>query len=98
MKPLFSTKGDHSANIKLTGKDEIIQSDDKVVVTLYSFLKSAVSSLKVQSYKLYNNKYMITSTQATNTKIFAVIILLVFTLLNRKVLFITEKTLEIVKK
>ena len=91
MKLLFSSKGDHSANIKLTGKDEIIQSDDKVAVTLYSFLKSAVSSLKVKSCKLYNNKYMIVSTQATNTEIFAVIILLVFTLLSRKVLFRNRK-------
>ena len=29
--------------------------------------------LKVQSCKLYNNKYMISSTQITNTEIFAFI-------------------------
>ena len=33
--------------------------------------------LKVQSCKLYNNKYMIASTQITNTEIFAFIDVLV---------------------
>ena len=52
--------------------------------------------LMVQSCKLYNNKYMITSTQITNTKISASIG--VFKLLSCKVLFITEKTIETDKK
>ena len=52
--------------------------------------------LKVQSCKLYNNKYMIASTQITNTEIFAFIAVLVFKLLSRKVLFI--KRIETVKK
>ena len=47
--------------------------------------------LKVQSCKLYNNKYMIASTQITNTEIFAFIAVLVFKLLSRKVLFINRK-------
>ena len=47
--------------------------------------------LKVQSCKLYNNKYMISSTQITNTEIFAFIAALVFKLLSRKVLFINRK-------
>ena len=47
--------------------------------------------LKGQSCKLNNNKYMITSTQITNTEIFAFITVLVFKLLNRKVLFINRK-------
>ena len=93
MKPLFSNKGDHSANIKLTEKDEIIQSDNKVAVTLYSFLKSAVSSLKVQSCKLYN-KYIIASTQTTNIEIFAFLVVLVFKLLSRKVLFVNRKDIR----
>ena len=54
--------------------------------------------LKVQSCKLYNNKYTIASTQITNTEIFTFIAVLVFKLLSRKVLFITEKTIETVKK
>ena len=49
------------------------------------------SILKVQSYKLYNNKYMIPSTQITNTEIFLFIAVLVFKLLTRKVLFIHRK-------
>ena len=49
--------------------------------------------LKVQSSKLYNHKYMIVSTQITNTEIFAFIPILVFKLLNRKVL-LKEKTIE----
>ena len=47
--------------------------------------------LKVQSCKLCNNKYMITSTQITNTEIFAYIAFLVSQLLSREVLFINIK-------
>ena len=47
--------------------------------------------LKIQSCKLYNNKYMIASTQITNPEIFAFIAVVVFKLLNRKVLFINKK-------
>ena len=47
--------------------------------------------LKVQSCKLYNNKYMIASTQITNTEIFTFIAVLVFKLLSRKILFINRK-------
>ena len=36
--------------------------------------------LKMQSYKLYNNKYMYTSTQITNTGTFTFIAVLVFKL------------------
>ena len=50
-----------------------------------------ISVLKVQSCKLYINKYMITSTQTTNTEIFAFIAVLVFKLLSCKVLFINRK-------
>ena len=48
-------------------------------------------NLKVQSCKLYNNKYMIISTQITNTEILTFIAALVFRLLSRKVLFINRK-------
>ena len=48
-------------------------------------------NLKVQSCKLYNNKYMIASTQTTNIDIFAFIAVLVFQLLRCKVLFINIK-------
>ena len=49
------------------------------------------SLLKVQSCKLYNNKYIITSTPITNAEIFAFIAVLVFKLLTRKVLFTNRK-------
>ena len=52
---------------------------------------NGVIFLKVQSCKLCNNKYMITSTQITNTGIFAFVALLVFKLSSRKVLFINRK-------
>ena len=57
----------------------------------------------VQSYKLYNNKYMIASaqitrTEITSTEIFVFISVLVFQLLNLKVLFINRKKMETVKK
>ena len=57
-------------------------------------------NLKVQSYKLYDNKYMIASIQI-NTEIFAFIAVLVFEsfkLSSRKVLFINKKTIETVKE
>ena len=48
-------------------------------------------NFKVQLHKLYNNRCMITSTQITNTDIFALIAVLVFKLLSRKILFINRK-------
>ena len=56
-----------------------------------------MKTLEVQSCKLYNNQYIIASSQITNTKIVTFIALLVFKLLSRKVLFIKEKTTETVK-
>ena len=55
------------------------------------FEKLALKTLKVQSCKLNNNKYMIGSTQQINNEIFVFIAALVFKLLNRKVLFINIK-------
>ena len=46
------------------------------------------TKLKLQSCKLYNNKYMIALTQITNTEIFAFVAALVFKLFACKVLFI----------
>ena len=56
------------------------------------------SPLKVQSCKLYNNKFIITSTQIIDNEIFAFIPVLVFKLLGYTVFFIKEKTIETVKK
>ena len=47
--------------------------------------------LKVQSCKLYNNKYMIASTQITNTEILAFISVLVLKSSRRKALFTNRK-------
>ena len=44
---------------------------------------------------LYNNKYLIVSTQMTNTEVTTV---LVFKLWSRKVLFIKTKAIETAKK
>ena len=46
---------------------------------------------KVRSCKLCNNKYVIASTEITNTEIFAFIAVLVFKLLSCKVLFLNRK-------
>ena len=51
-----------------------------------SIHETSSSTLKVQSYKLINDKYMIASTQVTNTEIAAFIAVLVFKLLNCPVL------------
>ena len=48
-------------------------------------------ALKVQSCKLYNNKYIIALTQTTNTEIFAFKAIVVFKLLNHEVLFTNRK-------
>ena len=57
----------------------------------FSYVVHMLVDLKVQSCKLYNNKYMFTSTQLTET--FPFIVLLVFKLLSRKCLFISKKTI-----
>ena len=48
-------------------------------------------NLKVQSCKLYSYKYMMVSTQITNTEVFAFIAALVFKLLSPKFLFMNRK-------
>ena len=57
----------------------------------YTRTTLVLNGLKVQSCKLHNNKYIIASTQLTNTEIFAFIAVLVFQLLSLKVLFINRK-------
>ena len=52
--------------------------------------KETIKTLKVQSCKLRNDKYMIASTQI-NTETFAFIAILVFKLLSRKLFFINRK-------
>ena len=49
-------------------------------------------NLNVQSCKIYNHKYMITSIQITNPEIFAFISVLIFKLLNHKVFFSNRKS------
>ena len=68
------------------------------IFTLLRTLQFFVLHLKVQSSKLYDKNYMIASKKITNTVTFALIAVRVFKLLSRKVLFITEKTMETVKK
>ena len=54
------------------------------------FLDELVT-LKLQSCKSYNEKYMFTSTQITNSETFAFIAALIFKLWSRKVLFTNTK-------
>ena len=56
------------------------------------------SWLKVQSCKLYSDKYMMVSTKITNTGIFAFIAVLVFKLLSGKFCLYTETKIEPFKK
>ena len=67
------------------GKDNCYQDDFKSQIT------RCRTYLKVQSCKLYNNKYMIASTQIPNTEIFEFMAVLLFKLLRRKVLLINRK-------
>ena len=48
-------------------------------------------NLKVHSCSFYNNKYMVASTQITNTEKFAFLTALVFKFFYCKVLFINRK-------
>ena len=81
-----------SRSIKLIARDE---SGNQTYDTLqpqlkipnHKILKVSLLSLKGRVMQLYNNKYMIASTQITSTEIFAFIVVLVFKLLRRKVLF-----------
>ena len=54
-------------------------------------IKMVSSLLKVQSCRLYNNKYMTASTQITNNETFAVVAVLIFKLLTLQVLFTNRK-------
>ena len=67
--------------------EEFIQRINDQISTLKSEINFLREKLKLQSCKLYVNKYMIASTQITNT----FIAVLVFKLLGRKVLFISRK-------
>ena len=67
--------------------EEFIQRINDQISTLKSEINFLREKLKLQSCKLYVNKYMIASTQITNT----FIAVLVFKLLSRKVLFISRK-------
>ena len=49
------------------------------------------NNLKVQSCKLYYNKFMFALTQIRNSEMFVFIAVLVFKLLSRKILFINRK-------
>ena len=49
------------------------------------------SNLKVESCKLYNNKYIMASTEITNTGFFAFIVALAFKLFSVYVLFINRR-------
>ena len=69
---------------------------DNISVPLLLRLKL---TLKVQSCKLYHNKYVIASKQITNIEIFASLPVAVFKLPSRKILLTNKKkTIETVKK
>ena len=62
------------------------------------FLLVTFFLLQLQSCKLYDQKYVITSIQITSTKIFVFIVALVFKLLRTKFCLCTEKTIETINK
>ena len=75
------------------GPHKIWESNEKKLlgVNVDRNLKFSYYILKVQSCKLYDNKYMTTLTQITNIEIFVFIAVLVFKLWSRKILFINKK-------
>ena len=69
----------------------LLQKSGKVWFNILLFLSDIAVILKIQSFKLCNNKYIIVSTQITNTELFALIYDLIFKLLSRTVLFKNKK-------
>ena len=67
------------------------QNENMLIQICWYYTYFHYNSLKVQSCKLYNNKYMITPTKITNTEIFASSAVLVFKLFSSKVLFTNWK-------
>ena len=74
-------------SIKIDLLDYIILATQRWIIKTGAF----ALLLKVQSCKLYNNKYMTASTRIANTGIFAFIAVAVVKLLSRKVLCINRK-------
>ena len=58
---------------------------------IFRKIKPLFTNLKLQSCKLYNDKYMIAPIQLANIEVFAFIAVLASKLLCRKVLFINMK-------
>ena len=78
-------------NAKLFADDTSLFSIVRDIAASMEELSNDLINLKLLSFKLYNNKYTIASTQITNTEIFTFIDVLVFKLLSCKVLFINRK-------
>ena len=70
----------------------ILKSNTKKAIALKSLRLncSDITQVKGTVMQIIYNKYMIASTQITNTEIFAFIAALIFKLLSRKVLFINK--------
>ena len=70
----------------------ILKSNTKKAIALKSLRLncSDITQVKGTVMQIIYNKYMIVSTQITNTEIFAFIAALIFKLLSRKVLFINK--------
>ena len=66
--------------------------NSSIVMLIKSEITDKRLKSKVQSCKLYNSKYIIASTQITNTGSFEFMTVLLFKLLSRKVLFLSYKT------
>ena len=85
-----SARGHISKN---SDKSENDLNDDRIESLYFRWTQRKLINflLKVQSCKLYNDKYMIASSQISNIEDFAFVAVPVFTLLSRKVLFIDKK-------
>ena len=84
---LFKTGG----RLFQSRQDHVLKQTDVFFTKVDTCFKKAGRLLRVQSCESFNNKYMIASTQITNTEIFAFIAVLVFELLSHKFLFINIK-------
>ena len=55
-KPFFSNKGNCGSQIKLVGKDEVLQDDDLIPKELNKFFKNAMSTLNIKENRFITNR------------------------------------------
>ena len=91
MENSFSSHKQYLLGLLFSRNTRETHADQKILQTFLLWLKRNVSQTFKVAVMQINNKYMINSTQITNTEIFTIIAVLVFKLLSHKALFTYRK-------